>query len=107
MYTKQMFVADLEEVIDLLEKEAQRLEKGLTSEGIAIDNSNITGDWLRRVFVSELEMLLNQAKTNTLPQKGKRQIGSVWHASDQWSNKSSILSDKFFGLATKYRNNLE
>ena len=102
-----MFITDLEEVIMLLEQEAQRLENGLSSEGIAIGNPNITGGWLRRVFVTELEMLLSQAKTNTLPPKEQRQIKSVWHASDQWSNRASTLGDKFFILATNYRSSLE
>jgi len=107
MYTKQMFTHDLEEVIGLLEKEAKTLEQGLPSEGIAVGNQNITGDWLRRVFIAELEMLLYQTKTNTLPPRGKRQIGSVWHATDQWSNKSSRLSEKFGNLANNYREKLE
>ena len=102
MYTRQMFINDLEELIIVFKEEVQKREQGI------VGNSDV--DELRNVFLDEFYVLLEQAKSNSLPPRGKRQLESTWVALDQWDNspdKQDIMSTKFFQLSQNYKHNLE
>jgi len=100
MYTKQRFICDLEEIIAICERELEERKQGIEGHGSVEE--------LEGFFIPEFTRLLEQAKTDTLPPKGKRWLSSAGLADDHWDFEyTSVLQEKLFILDNKYRYKLK
>ena len=99
MYTRQMFIRDLEELILICEEQLNQRKQGIEGDGTIGQLSND--------IIPECKILLQQAKLNQLPPKGKRWMHSAWHVIDGWNNKViSHMAEKILDLADNYEEKL-
>jgi len=101
-YTKQMFIKDLKELIPICEEELNQRKQGVVGDG--------TIGQLESFIIPELKKLVEQTKTDTLPPREVRRLGSaeIVIFNGGWNHQvGSLMGDKIIDLADNYEKNLE
>jgi len=98
-YTTQMFIRDLEELLQICVIEKEQLQNDSEDE--------YTVGVLNDLTIPELSKLKMLAEAGSLPPKGERWISSTGLIIDCWDECPKEIEDRLFHLSDNYKNNLD
>lgn len=97
-YSINDFINELKDVINEINKETVNRKNGISGDG-TVEQLNF--------FLDELQDLLKNALSNSIPPRGQRNVTFTWYITDSWDlTTDSNIRKKLMNLADNYKRKL-